>query len=97
MGTPNMWVEALWLTRKEAVTIEDPNGEMVTREISVGMTVKSDKSARSENMYHSLKKALSRIIEEEKEEWLDSHLMKKSSGQLRQSIAEGEGDDRTEG
>lgn len=77
MGNTNMWVDGLWLTHKESVTIKDPvSGDSVTREISVGMTVKSDRTARSDAMYTALRTSLNVIVEEEKETWLESHLMK---------------------
>lgn len=89
MSSPKIWVESFWLTHKESVTLGDhETGDAITRDISVGMTVKSDKSARSDAMYEALRKALNRIVEEEKEQWLESHKMKLEVAKLRGEVAE---------
>ena len=85
----NVWVESFWLTRRESVTIGDPDGgESITRDFSVGMTVKSDGSAKSDGMYKALDKALNVIIEEEKEKWMNSYLMDKERTKLKEKLKE---------
>lgn len=85
MGTK--WMESFWLTRKESVTVADPgSGESVTREFSVGMTVKSDGSAKSDELYKAVDRSLNIIIEEEKETWMNSHLMNKEKEALKSKL-----------
>jgi hypothetical protein len=57
------------------------------------MTLKSDKSATSEYMYRNLKTALNRIVEEEKEGWLDSRLMKSEAERLEKTLSAEGGED----
>jgi hypothetical protein len=81
------WMESFWLTRKESVTVGDPGtGETITREFSVGMTVKSDGSAKSDELYKAVDRSLNIIIEEEKENWMNSHLMNKEKELLKKKL-----------
>lgn len=83
----NKWMESFWLTRKESVTVGDPgSGENITREFSVGMTVKSDGSAKSDELYKAVDRSLNIIIEEEKENWMNSHLMNKEKEMLKKKL-----------
>lgn len=83
----NKWMESFWLTRKESVTVGDPSsGESVTREFSVGMTVKSDGSAKSDELYKAVDRSLNIIIEEEKESWMNSHLMNREKELLKKKL-----------
>lgn len=81
----NVWVESLWTTRKEAITIQD-GGDEITREISVGMSVKSDNRTPSAVLYEKLDQALSKLIEDEKDKWLTEEIMKRERRYLSESL-----------
>jgi len=81
----NVWVDSLWTTRKESVTIKDGDDE-ITREISVGMSVKSDNRTPSAVLHEKLDQALSKLIEDEKDKWLTEELIKRERTHLRDSI-----------
>ena len=81
----HVWVESLWTTRKESITVKVGDDE-VTREISLGMTVKSDNRTPSSVLHEKLDQALSKLIEEEKDRWLTQELMKREKAHLKESI-----------
>ena len=72
----SIWVESLWVTRKESITLVDGD-DVVSREISVGMTVKSENRTSSAVMHESLNRALTGLIEKEKAVWLEAEIMKR--------------------
>ena len=80
-----VWVESLWTTRKEAITIKD-GGDEITREISVGMSVKSDNRTPSAVLYEKLDQALSKLIEDEKDKWLNEEIMRRERSHLKDSL-----------
>ena len=81
----NVWVDSLWTTRKESITLKDGN-DVVTREISVGMSVKSDNKTASVVLHEKLDKALSKLIEDEKDAWLNAELMKRERKHVHESL-----------
>jgi hypothetical protein len=69
MGNSNVqvWVESLWLTHKESVSILDAHGNpSITKDIQVGLTVKSDGSASADDMYKTARREVTRMLDEEK-------------------------------
>lgn len=82
-----IWVDSLWVTRKESVTLSDGDNE-ITREISVGMNVKSDNRASSSEMHAALNQALSSLIAKEKELWLEAELMRRESADTQGTVSE---------
>lgn len=90
-------VESMWLTHRESVTITDPGtGEAITRDFSIGMTIKSDGEKKSDEMYQILRRSLNVIVEEEKETWFDNHHMKSEVKELKEKIANGDTDGKAE-
>jgi len=81
----NVYVESLWLTRKEGVLIKDGD-DVITREISVGMSVKSTDHTNSTILYEKLDQALTKLIEEEKDSWLTAQLIKRERDHVKESI-----------
>jgi hypothetical protein len=82
-----VWVESMWLTHRESITLgEEESNETITRDFSAGMTIKSDGTVKSDEMYTALKRALNVIVEEEKETWLDSHHMKRETADLKRKL-----------
>jgi len=82
-----IWVESLWVTRKESITIKIGD-EDVTREISVGMTVKAENRVQSAQLYDALNRSLSLLIEAEKDHWLNEELMRRESRNLSNTANE---------
>ena len=72
MAQGNMWVDSLWITRKESLSIDG-----ISRETSVGMSIKNDYRAATTDIYDKADKALNRLLEEEKERWLNQETMVK--------------------
>lgn len=69
MGNQKAWVDSLWLTHKESITVGDVMDGEVVREINVGIMLKNDQSVLAFDLYKAARKALNRIVEEEKELW----------------------------
>ncbi len=84
-GKQAIWVESLWVTRKESLTIQ-LGEDTVTREISVGMTVKSENRTTSPVLHAALDKSLAVLIQREKELWLDQELMKREGQGLHDEL-----------
>lgn len=84
-GKSSIWVESLWVTRKESISVKIGD-DTVTREISVGMTVKSEDRATSPVLHEALNKSLSFLIEKEKELWLDAELMRREGQDLHDEL-----------
>jgi adenosyl cobinamide kinase/adenosyl cobinamide phosphate guanylyltransferase len=70
----NLYPESFWKTIKESIT-KVVGDEVITREISIGMTVKSDTRAPSPVMYDRLTTALNIYMDAEHEEWLNQDKM----------------------
>jgi len=86
MGTENnVWVDSLWTTRKESITIK-VGEDVLTREISVGMSVKSDNRTPSSVLHDKLNQALTKLIEDEKDAWLTAELLKREQEHLKESV-----------
>ncbi len=78
MDEQKVWVESLWLTRKENVSVE-VNGEVTARESSIGMTVKGERGTKSSVLYEALDIAINKIIDQEKEHWLDNVVIQREA------------------
>lgn len=81
----NVWVDSLWTTRKESVTIQ-VGEDIISREISVGMSVKADKGTPSAVLHEKLNQALTKLIEDEKDAWLTAELVKREKDHLKESL-----------
>ncbi len=81
----NVWVDSLWTTRKESIILKDGD-DIISREISVGMSVKADKGTPSAILHEKLNQALTKLIEDEKDAWLTAELIKKESHQVKESV-----------
>jgi hypothetical protein len=81
----NIWVDSLWTTRKESVILKDGD-DIISREISVGMSVKADKGTPSAVLHEKLNQALTKLIEDEKDAWLTAELIKRERHQVKESI-----------
>lgn len=81
----NIWVDSLWTTRKESVILKDGD-DIISREISVGMSVKADKGTQSAVLHEKLNQALTKLIEDEKDAWLTAELIKRERHHLKESI-----------
>jgi len=86
-GTRHIWVESLWLTRKEGISLKDGD-DLVQREVSLGMTVKCDDRSPSIALYDALERALVVIMEEEKKRWLSEELIRRERRHLKESVSE---------
>lgn len=84
-GKSTIWVESLWATRKESISVQIGD-DTVTRELSLGMTVKSENRITSAELYEALNKALSHLIEKERQLWLDAELMKREGQDLHYEL-----------
>lgn len=94
----NVKVDSFWLTRRESITIGDPeSGESVSRDFSIGMTVKSDGTVRSDELYKAVNRSLNKIIEEEKDNWMDNYLMSKERDSLKKKLEDNANKVREEG
>ena len=83
----DIYVDSFWLTRGESVSVII-DGEKSVREISVGMTAKSDNKARAKMMYSAISAALDDIIDTEYESWMNKEKIKMSQKKLEDSINE---------
>jgi len=81
----NVWVDSLWTTRKESIILKDGD-DIISREISVGMSVKADKGTPSAVLHEKLNQALTKLIEDEKDAWLTAELIKRERHQVKESI-----------
>jgi hypothetical protein len=81
----HIWTESIWVTRKENCTLK-VGDDVVTREFSIGLTVKSDDRSPSSVLYEKLDAALEALIACEKEKWLNDHKMRSSQGEYRSAI-----------
>jgi hypothetical protein len=81
----NVWVDSLWTTRKECISIK-VGDDVLTREISVGMSVKSDNRTPSSVLHDKLNQALTKLIEDEKDAWLTAELLKQEQVHLKDSV-----------
>jgi len=64
----------LWITREETVNIE-VNGQKIERRTSLGISVKSDGSKKSPELYDIVDKVLNAMFIEEAERYLDKEVM----------------------
>lgn len=78
-------VKSIWLTRKESVTLEIDD-KTITREISIGLTVSPEGNITYNNLYKSAAIALTRLVEEEKESWLERNAMGKEINSFTSKI-----------
>lgn len=81
----NMWTESLWATRKESVTVTSGD-DSITRDISVGMTIKGDKGVKSGELYAALDQALDNLMAVEKEKWLNTAVLERERVLLHKHI-----------
>ncbi len=65
----------MWMTREETVTLE-VDGEKIERRTSLGISVKSDGTKRSEQLYDLVDTALNDLFITESERFLDRDKMK---------------------
>ncbi len=70
----NIYPKAFWKTVKESVT-KTVGNDVITREISIGMTVESDSRMPSPVMYEKVTAALNIYIDEEHKEWMNQDKM----------------------
>ena len=83
----DIYVDTFWLTRGESLSIV-VDGEKSTRDVSMGMTAKSDKKARAKMMYSAIALALDDIMNTEYETWMNREKIKISQRKLEESINE---------
>lgn len=81
----NVWVDSLWTTRKESIILK-VGDDLLTREISVGMSVKADKGTPSAVLHQKLDQALTKLIEDEKDAFLTAELIKRERENLKESV-----------
>ncbi len=80
------WVDSLWVTRKESIILRDGD-DVISREISVGMSVKSERGIPSSVLHEKLNTALTKLIEDEKDNWLSAELIKRERDHVKESIS----------
>lgn len=74
MGEHTMYPKSFWKTVKETIT-KRVGDDIITREISIGMTVESDTRAPSAIIYEKVTMALNTYIDEEHKDWLNQDKM----------------------
>mgnify|MGYP001161687732 CR=1 FL=1 len=74
-----MWVDTVWVTRRESVTIGK-----ITREASVGMSVKNDYQALAKDVYSKADKAVEMLLDQERAKWLNQEEMKEANKKIKE-------------
>lgn len=79
----HIWTDSMWTTYQESIDFEIPNPTnpgspiRISRKISKGMSVKTDAKTPARIMNAALKVTLNPMLEEDKEEWLNTQRMKR--------------------